>query len=116
RFVPRQTILSGMQSACDTRSSAANTYLLVRASSKPDARRWSLPVLRGRECSGPFEEPTRSWLYAAAISMATLKITGRHVGQLNFNLQVAHPSDGGAIVASPGAHNQRTHTVLCTPA
>src|SRR4029077_15455761 len=83
-----------MQSACDTRSSAANTYLLVRASSKPDARRWSRPVLRGQECSGPFEERTRSWLYAAAISMASLKITGRHVGRLKFHLQVAHPVSG----------------------
>jgi len=28
---PRQTILSVMQSTCDTRSFAANTYLLARA-------------------------------------------------------------------------------------
>src|SRR5229473_5725428 len=74
-----------MQSACDTRSFAANTYLLVRASSKPDARRWSLTVLRGQQCSGPFEEQTRSWLSAAAISMASLKITGRHVARLKFH-------------------------------
>jgi hypothetical protein len=56
------------------------------ASLKPDARRWSLFVSRGQECSGPFEERTRSWLYAAAISMANLKITGSYVGRLRFHL------------------------------
>jgi hypothetical protein len=30
-----------------------------------------------RECSGPSEEPTPSWPYAALISMAALKITGK---------------------------------------
>lgn len=81
-----QIILNGMQSACDTLSFAANTYLLVRASLKPDARRWSLFVSRGQECSGPFEERTRSWLYAAAILIASLKITGSYVGRLKFHL------------------------------
>src|SRR6202035_5641653 len=81
-----------MQSACDTPSFAANTYLLVRASLKPDARRWLLSVSRGQECSGPFEEPTPSWLSAAALSMAILKTTGSNAGRLNFHFYVAHPS------------------------
>jgi hypothetical protein len=44
------------------------------------------PVSKGQECSGPFEEPTPSWLSAAAISMASLKTTGRNAGRRDFHL------------------------------
>ena len=67
---------------CATPSSAANTSLWARASSKPDAKRWSLPVSKGRECSGPSEERTPSWPSDAHFSIAALRITGRTAGQL----------------------------------
>ena len=66
RSAPRPTTSKGMPSACATPSSAANTSLWVRASSKPDAKPWSLPASNARECSGPSAEPTPSSPCAAA--------------------------------------------------
>ena len=82
RSAPRPTTLRAMRSACATPSSAANTSSSARASSKPDAKPWSLPA----QTVGNVLDRPRSQRHPGSpllhFSMAALRITGRAAGQL----------------------------------
>ncbi len=80
---------------------AATDSLSAQASSKPVAKRSSLPVSNVRECSGPCWAPTPSSLYAAVTATVALRSTGRAAGRLNLHFYVAHPWIGVDEHAQP---------------
>jgi len=82
RFASKPAISKTTWNVCATPSSASNTYLSARASSKPGAKPSSARAVSSRGCSGRCVAPMPSWLCAAASSTAGLKITGKR-GELN---------------------------------
>jgi len=80
-----------LEACCATRTTARNTSLSAQASSKPAARRSSVPAASNPACSGPSVAPMPSSPSAAASSTDASRITGKHAKRLEFHSHVAHP-------------------------
>src|SRR5262249_34808877 len=90
-FGLKPSISRKTRNECATPNSDANICLSAPASLKLVAKPSSAPVSNNPACSGPCAELIPSSLYAAVISTAALRITGRPAGLLDFHFYVAHP-------------------------